>query len=347
MRAIITVLLVSLFVIGCKKKEEPKPAPAATGPAAPAPAPAAQAPGLPQDALSVVTGMMAAFSEGKVDEAVAFFADDHQEISATSSDQPVKGRAALREKWMLQKAAFADLRWAARRIFDAGGVWVIQSVALGTHTGNYRGYAATGEKIGYEFLRWAKVENGQIKRSVLYVPTATIFQQLKGLKGERPPLPTWPEQPEVVAGESNPPNIEKAMAIYKALSEGKYDVAAAASHDDLTMTEFAMRRTVKGLADNRKAYEAQRKAFPDGQMAPEVLVSVGDWVLARGVMTGTHKGEIMGAKPTNEAVAAHFADAIRFDGGKVRSIESYSDPIEILEALGLLAIADQEKPKGP
>ena len=121
---IVTLAVLGLAFAGCKKKDEPKPAPVGTKPAvgtattatgtppaqASGTAPGDAPPGGPVDAVSVINAAFAAFNDGKLEEAAAFLAEDYEDLNAAAADTPVKGREAIIAVWQRIKASFSDLR---------------------------------------------------------------------------------------------------------------------------------------------------------------------------------------------------------------------------------------------
>jgi len=363
MKKLITLALVAglAFTAACKKKEEPKPTPgvAKPGPAAgtttPAPTattaqpaagtdgkPGADEPsGGPIDAQSVINAQFAAFNEGNLERAAAFVTEDYEDRNAASPDTAVKGREGIIKVWQGLKSAFSDLRVAAKRIFDAGGIWVVQGVAHGTHTGELHGIKATGEKVGWEFLRYLQIENGKMKRSVVYMPSLVIYRQIKAIpsRGEKtPPIPAWPDKAEVITGEGPQANVDAYVAVHKAMNENKWEGVAAGAKPDMTLYNTANGRTIKGVDEQKKMFEGMKKAFPDSAFADEVVIGVGNWVIARTIMSGTHKGDMGPIKATNKPIAVHGADVVKMEGGKAVHLEAYRDPVEMMSQLGLFAL---------
>ena len=64
------------------------------------------------------------------------------------------------------------------------------------------------------------------------------------------------------------------------------------------------------------------------------MVAEGDKVAARITMTGTHKGEYMGAPPTNKKITIRAIAIERFAGGKIVEEWGMSDTLSILRQLG-------------
>ena len=60
-----------------------------------------------------------------------------------------------------------------------------------------------------------------------------------------------------------------------------------------------------------------RTAFPDLQVTIEDLIAEGDKVVGRVTARGTHRGEFMGAAPTNKAITMEEIHIGRFSNGKL------------------------------
>jgi steroid delta-isomerase-like uncharacterized protein len=79
-----------------------------------------------------------------------------------------------------------------------------------------------------------------------------------------------------------------------------------------------------------------RTAFPDVRIRIEDQVAEGDKVVTRWTATGTHKGDLMGIKPTNKQATVTGVDIERFQNGKV--VESWSsyDMFGMMQQLGVV-----------
>jgi predicted ester cyclase len=78
------------------------------------------------------------------------------------------------------------------------------------------------------------------------------------------------------------------------------------------------------------------RAFPDWQPTIAQTWAVGDYVLAKVSITGTHKGAIGPIPPTHRALSLHSAVLVRFVDGSIVSMETYSNELELTSQLGLL-----------
>jgi predicted ester cyclase len=103
--------------------------------------------------------------------------------------------------------------------------------------------------------------------------------------------------------------------------------------------------TMKGKAAGKKFFGEMVKAFPDLKATNTNVWGVGDFVIAEGAMTGTHKGVLMGIQPTKKQVNLHGLDVIQFNKeGKIVKGTSYGNGAEMMMQLGLMPQPGAAKP---
>jgi steroid delta-isomerase-like uncharacterized protein len=78
--------------------------------------------------------------------------------------------------------------------------------------------------------------------------------------------------------------------------------------------------------------------FPDRKFTIDEEVVEGDKVAARFTITGTHQGEFMGAPPTGNTITVHGVDLFRIEGGKIKEVQAFFNPMELLQPLGLAPV---------
>lgn len=76
--------------------------------------------------------------------------------------------------------------------------------------------------------------------------------------------------------------------------------------------------------------------FPDVVVTEEDLVASGDRVVERSSAVATHKGSMMGEKPTNKRVAWSEIHIYRLKGGKVCEHWAEIAMMELLQQIGVL-----------
>ncbi len=96
---------------------------------------------------------------------------------------------------------------------------------------------------------------------------------------------------------------------------------------------FGRRPDREGL---RAAGAMMRAAFPDWHSDLHLLVAEGDYVVERFTASGTHRGEFMGAAPTNRTVAMPGINIFRLRDGKIVERWGNLDVLGFLTQLGLV-----------
>jgi len=77
-------------------------------------------------------------------------------------------------------------------------------------------------------------------------------------------------------------------------------------------------------------------AFPDVVVTEEDLVALGDRVVERSAATATHKGSMVGEKPTNKRVAWSEIHIYRLQDNKVTEHWAEMSTMELLQQIGVL-----------
>lgn len=83
-------------------------------------------------------------------------------------------------------------------------------------------------------------------------------------------------------------------------------------------------------------FRALVAAVPDARIDAQDLLESGDRVAVRFTLTGTHRGELLGAAPTGSHLAAEGITILRFEGDHVVERWNRLDDVSLLQQLGLL-----------
>ncbi len=328
--------------------EVPAPAPEAISPvaappadlptaASPADVPAASSPTDTGDAAGKLTRITEAFNTGRLDDALADFADDFtQTWPGSPLMAPVRNKADLKQAWTLLRAAFPDGRLATRRLFVDGDTWVAQGVFTGTHKGPFLGVAASGKRVGHEVLHIFKWQDGKLKSARTYGNFAALLAQMGALHMTRPALPAQPLQLDLVLGAGMPANADVLKGVYASFATTDLAGYADRVTPDTVYHDFAEGKEYKGVEDNRSALFGWKQAFPDLKMDRTEFITIGPYVIGESEFRATHKGLLGPIKPTGKRVKMHGADVVRVVDGKIAEGWGYSDPGEVLGQLGLL-----------
>jgi steroid delta-isomerase-like uncharacterized protein len=120
------------------------------------------------------------------------------------------------------------------------------------------------------------------------------------------------------------------------------DVNAAA---ELLADNFVEHEVAPGFEPNkegtRQFFGMMIAAFPDLRFDAQDILTSGDKVVARSVVTGTNKGEFMGTPATGKSINVEAIDIVRF-GNDGLAVEHWGvwDTMAMMQQLGVV-------PQGP
>src|SRR4051812_8195650 len=84
----------------------------------------------------------------------------------------------------------------------------------------------------------------------------------------------------------------------------------------------------ENLKEHIRMFEA---AFPGYQLSEEDLIAEGDRVVVRSVMTGTHRGELMGIPPTGKQVSVPLIIIYQIADEKIVGFWMNADTLSLLQ----------------
>ena len=90
----------------------------------------------------------------------------------------------------------------------------------------------------------------------------------------------------------------------------------------------------------RHHWETIYSTFPDMKIELLSVVGQGDVVFAEVAHGGTMSGKMMHFEPTGKSYRVEGAFRFVFEGGKIKSIQTYYDPGSMLMQLGLMSAPD-------
>ena len=91
----------------------------------------------------------------------------------------------------------------------------------------------------------------------------------------------------------------------------------------------------------KRVFAMIQHAFPDLHVAQADSVTEGDKVAFRWMMSGTHKGELMGVAPTGERVTVMGIDMICVEGGQILGYWGEFDVMGMLRQFGITPPSEQ------
>ena len=119
------------------------------------------------------------------------------------------------------------------------------------------------------------------------------------------------------------------------VNQGKVELV-----DELVSSDFRENEAIPGLAGGREGvkqlFTMFRNAFPDLRIDAQDVIAEGDKVVARVIMSGTHRGEYMGMAPTGKTFNISAIDIVRFANGKVAEHWGTTDTAAMMEQLGAI-----------
>ena len=105
---------------------------------------------------------------------------------------------------------------------------------------------------------------------------------------------------------------------------------------DATVTEYGLGE-VKGREAIAAGVRSAFGGFPDFEIGVSKNFVKNELVVREWVITGTHKGEFAGAKPTNKTMGVRGADVLTFTPeGLIRQAHRYFDTSTVLAQLGIM-----------
>jgi steroid delta-isomerase-like uncharacterized protein len=110
--------------------------------------------------------------------------------------------------------------------------------------------------------------------------------------------------------------------------------------DELLAPNFVIYNPPFGMQPNREGFRQMltgfRTAFPDLHMTFEAEFADGEYVIHRGYVTGTHKGEFQGIPPTGKQVKVKGIHIWRFANGKAVENWVQLDMLGLMQQLGVI-----------
>ena len=125
----------------------------------------------------------------------------------------------------------------------------------------------------------------------------------------------------------------------------KGKAAAMAVIDELYATNFVSHgdEDIRGIKNVKQSTSEEFSAFPDLHFTIDDMIVEGDKLAARYTITGTHKGEYMGAPPTNKKITIRAIAIERFAGGKIVEEWGSMDTLGLMQQLGVVPTPKKEK----
>jgi steroid delta-isomerase-like uncharacterized protein len=254
----------------------------------------------------------------------------------------ITGRDAIEKMFAQMFDMMPDGKGMATRVWMKGDVAVEEWAMAATHKKDWMGVKATEKPIGMMGVEvmWFTPE-GLIKENHSYSDAGTIMAQIGASKQKARAVPTIEKgkMPQVVAStgsadeQKNVDAANKMIGAWEMKSDADFMAGAA---DDIVWEDMTQAEPTKGKDAGKKYFKMMTTAFPDGKMQAVNVWGIGDYVIAEGTMSGTHKGALGPIQPTKKSVTFHGVDIMQFKDGKIVKGWSYGNSAELMMQLGLM-----------
>ena len=132
--------------------------------------------------------------------------------------------------------------------------------------------------------------------------------------------------------ERNKQVVREFTKIFK----NEHNVDGVAHLFDQTFTHHFRAPLPAGFEGFKQVGRMMNGAFPDVVVTEEDLVAAGDKVVERSSALATHKGSLMGEKPTNRRVSWSEIHIYRVQDGKIREHWVELSMLELLQQISAL-----------
>ena len=311
------------------------------------PAPLENPPNPPTSARAVaLVKSIARFNAHAFDEACADMVDGVVIQQVGDPVTPVlTGREALAARDRAMAEAATHYAIVAERLYEAGDWIIVDGVIWGQQDAPLFGHPASHRRFSVAVI-WAYHydADGKIDRVDRFFDDAALLLQLGHLEpvpGARERLQAAPtdDAVESTEGAPNPTGEAIVRRVEATFADGTVDAA----WDGLFAPTFRFSSVNETLQTTTKAeYLAYRRA-PDElgvRWSPTVqldrVLSVDDRVLTWATHVGTYTGEGVASVPKGTEVTVHTFGIWVLADGKVKSLRSFGNGLEVRAQLGML-----------
>ncbi len=226
-----------------------------------------------------------------------------------------------------EKAAFPDLYWLQEDLVVDGDKAVLFFTGYGTFTGEWFGIKPNNQPIKWVGNAMFVIKDGKVVEDRLIWESLRFLQQLGAL-----PVPEAKTDPA-----ANKQVVHTIHLSWNEENRGK-------SIDHLLADNWVMHPSAQpnqislyGVDQFKKWAAGFLTVMPDFRATIHATVAEGDLVAIRWTVTGTHKGEYLGAKPTGKAIEVTGASMWRVnEQGQNTDIWFVMDNVKFMKDINLL-----------
>ncbi|MHA2251813.1 MAG: ester cyclase [Candidatus Kariarchaeaceae archaeon] len=107
---------------------------------------------------------------------------------------------------------------------------------------------------------------------------------------------------------------------------------------EVTTPAYRSQKTEPGISGILQTALDNIHAFPDLKYETLELFGENDKICYVGSFTGTHKGEILGIKPTDRIIRGNFIQVYTFEDDMIKSVRFINDSLSMFQQLGQAVI---------
>ena len=115
---------------------------------------------------------------------------------------------------------------------------------------------------------------------------------------------------------------------------GNTDFAYEVFAEDYVRHDLRPTEALPGPAGQKKIADDFRAAFPDLEVAVDLIIGEEDFVVGRWTASGTQSGPWGALEPTGRRATFSAVNIFRFEDGKVAEIWNHRDDLGLMEQVG-------------
>lgn len=244
--------------------------------------------------------------------------------------EPYKGPDGFKDLVMMLHSCFPDFYIHVQDMVASGDTVVTRWRGGGTHKGGalhtVKGdIEPSGNKFEIDGMTWHRMENGKIIESLANEDTVGLMAQL----GVIPAPP------------SEPPDEDANKAVVHryfndVMNQGNLDAIDEIADPNFAFIIPTQPEPFRGPEGFKGFVQYLRAAFPDIKFEIEREIAEGNKVAVRWKITGTHKGEFLGAAPTDKFVEDHGVDIFTISKGKILTVHVNENDFGLMVQLGII-----------
>jgi steroid delta-isomerase-like uncharacterized protein len=244
--------------------------------------------------------------------------------------EPFRGPDGFKELVTMLHTAFPDFYIHVQDMVGSGDTVVSRWRGGGTHTGGALKTVAgdippSGKRFEIDGMTWHRIVDGKIVESLANEDTVGLMMQL-GVILSQPATEPSPEE-----------NMKLAKRYFdEVMNQGKVEIIEELVDPNFAFIIPTQPAPFRGYEGFRGFVNYLRNGFPDIHFKVERIIADGNKVAARWKITGTHKGEFLGAQPTNKFVEDYGIDIFTILKGKILTVHVNENDFGLMKQLEII-----------